>query len=447
MSHVSRKSLYTAVLAVFSGAAAGLAQNHAPTPVGVTQVVQRQVPASMRLVGTVLPQRSSVVAAEVGGPIIEFDRREGDYLRRGDVICRIDPMVSRMWVDEAAARLDSLEARLAELEAGERIEELQRLEAAEAEATAMLEKWTFERDRVRSLFGREQANAKEVHDAEMERLAAERRLSQSRAELEKARNGPRPEEIARAKHDVAAQRAVLERLQHNLERTEIRAPFDGFIVSRSTEVGEWIEPGGPVCQMVDLETVKVRVDVPESAITFAQPGQAATVEIEALKSIHSAPITRVIPRATASSRTFPIDIDLPNAEHIILPGMFVWAVVPSGPSAERLMVDKDAIVARGLVKQLFVVRPAPEGGVQMAIPLDLTTGLEVGNMIEVQAEGLSAGDLVVSRANERLFGPTPVVPVPVGSEPPPESAATLPPPAPAASADGESGGREHSGSH
>jgi hypothetical protein len=96
--------------------------------------------------------------------------------------------------------------------------------------------------------------------------------------------------------------------------------------------------------------------------------------------------------------------------------MFAWTHVPAGPLGKRLMVTKDAIVARGTAKQVFVVRATPDGS-QMAIPTDVTTGLELGGEIEIQAPGIQAGDQVVCRANERLFGPTPVIPVPIeGSE-------------------------------
>jgi RND family efflux transporter MFP subunit len=242
----------------------------------------------------------------------------------------------------------------------------------------------------------------------MEYSAARQRLSQFRAAHEIAVNGPRPEEIARARYDVAAQEAVVQRLERDLEKTKIGAPFDGFVVAKRTEVGEWIDAGGAVCDMVALEKVKIRADVPENAVAFSRVGAPATVYFEALDKTYSATVSRVIPRATTAARTFPIEIDLPNEDHALLAGMFAWAYVPAGPTGRRLMVHKDAIVSRGLSKQVFVIRPG-QGDGKMAIPMPVTTGLEVAGEIEIQAPGLQAGDVLVTRANERLFGPTPVV--------------------------------------
>lgn len=389
---------------------AAWAQPRGAMPVVVAPVVEQQVPLSLRLVGTVRPNQAATIAAEVSGVVATFEADDGDFLKKGDVICRIDDTVAKLRLAEAHATLASLQAALEELENGARVEDIARLEAQVAEAEALLSKWEFERQRVRALYERGQSSDKERHDTEMEYKAASRRLTQAQAELDKARNGARPEEIARAKQAVAAQEAVVRRLDRNVRKTSVRAAFDGALVQKRTEEGEWIEEGGAVCRMLALDVVRVRVDVPERAVAFARAGALASIEIEALGKSRSATITRVIPEATPSARTFPVEIDLDNADHTLLPGMFVWARVPAGPDEKRLMVPKDAIVARGTNAQVFVVQA--QGDVEMATPTPVTTGLEINDRIEVHAAGLKVGDRVVTRANERLMGPTPVRPMP-----------------------------------
>jgi multidrug efflux pump subunit AcrA (membrane-fusion protein) len=178
--------------------------------------------------------------------------------------------------------------------------------------------------------------------------------------------------------------------------------------------------------------------VPERDIVFARTGEPASVEIEALGETRLGAITRVIPLAAEAARTFPVEIDLPNTDHRLLPGMFVWAHVPAGPRGKRLLVSKDAIVAQGPSKTVFVVRPSPDPKQpgEVAMPVSVTTGLELPGEVEINAPGLMAGDRVVTRANERLHGPTPVIPMPAGkeapgSQPAPSSAAGAGHPAPA----------------
>ncbi|NUQ48734.1 MAG: efflux RND transporter periplasmic adaptor subunit [Phycisphaerae bacterium] len=388
-------------------ALAALGQGPPGTPVQASPIIEREVAASLRVVGSVRADREAVVASEVSGVIVELSVDEGTAVRQGDVMCRLDDTVARLLLDEARGRLASLRATLAELRNGTRPEELRWSEATALEAKAMLDKWAFERERVRRLDEQNRSNPKEVHDTEMEYSAAERRYAQAQARLDMARKGPRDEELDRAAADVAAQEAVVARRERDLAKTQVRAPFDGLVAAKRTEVGQWIEEGGAVCELVAVDTVRIRADVPEAAIPFASVGASATFEIEALQMSESGLISRVIPRANPAARTFPIEIDVPNPGARLLPGMFAWVNAPSGPPGKRLLVSKDAIVSSPRGKTIFVVRPGPAG--QMALPVPVRTGLEVAGHVEVQGEGLAAGDLVVNRANERLFGPQPVV--------------------------------------
>lgn len=399
------------LLVCAAGLSVASAQQRPPTMVAVTTVQERTIPPSLRLVGSIQPDRAVVVASEVSGVVAAFEAEEGQYLQAGDVLCRLDGAVAEYRLQEAEATLQALSAELEELENGERPEDLARLEAVVAEVEALLRKAEFDLERLRGLHERQQSSFKEFFDAEMDYLANRGRLAQARAQLDRARNGARPEVLARARQAVAAQKAVVARLQREYDRTVVRAPFAGAVVSKRTDTGEWLGEGGAVCEFIALDTVKVRVDVPESAIMFAQRGAPATVEIEALRKSLAAQISRIIPQASPAARTFPVEVDLPNTDRTLLPGMFVWTYVPSGPSATRLMVNKDAIVADPTGKRVMLVRPGPEGQA-IASPLPVTTGLEIGGEIEVQGTGLQAGDVVVARANERLI-PGPVIPHPM----------------------------------
>lgn len=410
-----------ALLIGLAGVVAPLAAaQFGPRPVQVAPVTERELPATIRLVGTALPQATAIVAAEVNGVVAQINAEEGAFVRRGEPLVTLDPEVVQLQLEEARARLDSLQSRLDELENGTRTEVIQRWEATLAESRALLAKAEFERMRMRELNIDQTANTKELNDAERDYEAAQARANQIVAQLSEARTGARKEELARARADVGAARAMAALLERHRRKTVITAPFDGFVVQRRTEVGEWIEQGGAVAEMVDVERIKVRVDVPQDAIRFAQPGSPATVVVDALGRSLAAQVARVIPRASVNARTFPLEIDLPNQDHEILPGMTVWANVAAGPVGKRLMVLKDAVVPRGLEKQIFVIRKTEQGA--MAVPLPVQTGLEVGIEIEVIAPGLQADDQVVCRANERLFAPTPVIPTPL--QPPASQPAT-----------------------
>ena len=258
----------TALAALSVLGSLALAQGPGPANVVVSPLVEREIPASLRLVGTVLADREALVAAEVPGPVLEFRATEGQFIRKGDTIARIDPTRATLVLEEARGLLSAKESILAQLNNGERPEEVRRLRATVAETKAILEKWNFERERLNDLRRQNMGNDKELHDTEMEYMAAERRMAQDQARLEMAENGARQEEIARARFEFESQRAAVKRLEHDLDRTEIRAPFDGFVIRKRTEVGEWLIAGGPVCEMVATDVAAMAAAKSAPPISF-----------------------------------------------------------------------------------------------------------------------------------------------------------------------------------
>lgn len=378
-----------------------------PQAVTVTPITQREIASSVRLVGTVLPNHRSVVAAEVSGIVSEFATREGDYRKRGDVICRLNAEPFELRLAEARGRWQVLNSRLQLLENGEREEDIRRAEALVEAAEAVYGRWEFELNRVRALAERDRTNPVELKETEMEYLSAKRLLASERAARDRMKNGARAEEIAAARYEVAAQQAVVQRLERDARLATITAPFDGFVITKRSNIGEWLEQGGAVCEMVAVDVVRIRADAPEGAIRYAAPGVPVSIEIDALEWSTEATLTRVIPQASAAARTFPIEVQLPNPDQKLLPGMFVWLIAPAGENGARLMVSRDAVATSGAAKTVFVIRPG-QGGGSMAVPVSVVTGLARDGDVEVRGAGLLPGDLCVSRGNERLFGPTPV---------------------------------------
>lgn len=323
----------------------------------------------MRLVGTIRPRMRSVIAAEVSGLVAELPVDIGDEVRKGQILCKLRNVTRVAEHAEAVSRLSELEAAL-------------------EEANAMLDKAAFESQRMTALWEEKRATEKEYTDARADHRAAKGRASQ-------------------AEYALQAQRAVVEVLADRLSQSEIRAPFDGVIVTKRTEVGAWVELGGEIVELVDLTVVRARVNVPEAIIGHCKVGCDALVRVDALKSDYPAKISRVVPDADERARTFPVEVDVENPERALRAGMFVSVAMPSGPSGKQLVVPKDAVVVRGAGRTLFVVREGEKGATAMPVSVSIIS--EVRDRLAVEASGLSAGDRVVVRGNEYMFAPGPVV--------------------------------------
>ncbi len=412
-----------ALLWVAFGPVAAFGQ-HGPSPVMAVPVEKRMVPVTQTLVGSVQPNTRSVIASELAGLVEELAVDEGDWVDQGAVLCRLRNTTHRLAHEQAEAQLAQFEAELAELEAGTRKEDLARAQAEMEEAKAIHEKWEREFERLKGLREQNSASLKEYNDTMADTAAARQRYLQAVARHELAEAGPRKETITRARFVVEAQRAVLARLKYDLDQTVIRAPFAGHVTFKHVEVGQSVSSGGPVVNLIDLATVRVRVDVPESAIGAAKVGEPVSVVIDALRRTFHGEIRHVIPQADEKARTFPVEIAVENPEHLLKAGMFVRARMPAGPTEESLVVPRDAVVHREGTDYVVTVVPGASGPELMGIPVPVRLGAEVRvesggrfqDWIAVAAPTLEPGVRVAVKGHDRIYGPTPVALVPVPDE-------------------------------
>ncbi|UCE60165.1 MAG: efflux RND transporter periplasmic adaptor subunit [Phycisphaerales bacterium] len=424
----SRSPISTVIAAaLLTHVSAAFAQME-PSKVVVVKAKTVSAPVTTTLVGTVDPVRRSKVGSEIAGIVTEMPARQGDLIEAGGVLCRLRDDVLSLWLAEAKASLNAAKSRHEELLTGTRQDELVRLEALFDEASAEYDRWKFEMGRIEKLYDGRDSNAKEYHDTRAEYLAAERRRIAAKATFDLGVAGPREEVVAQAAYELAVQQARTDRIESDLRKAEIRAPFTGYVTARLTEVGEWIDAGGPVVEMIDLSTVLVRVDAPESALPYIKVGEKVRVQVDALKQSFDGRVKHVIRQADDSARTFPIEIEVDNSGQLLAGGMFARATVSAGPSSNVIAVPKDAIVERDGVANVAMVVPGEHGGM-VGFLVGVTVGADVGDWIAVTSGTIQPGFQVVTRGNENIPPfPTPVVvvdeqgtPVAVPASAPPSS--------------------------
>lgn len=383
-----------------------------------------EAPASMTLVGTVYPRRTSTVASEIEGIVRDMPARQGDHVEPGAVLCKLNDDVLTFQLAKERADLERLRAKHQELVAGTRKEEVARLKALRDEADSEYDRWKFEMDRVKRLYERGDSNDKEYQDTHASFQSAERRKIAADASYDEAVAGPRVETIAQAAHEVAAQEAVVKRLESDLEKTSIRAPYEGFVSQRHTEVGEWVEAGGQVVDLVDLSRVLVRADAPESILRYLEPGAASRVWIDALGRSFEGKIKHIIRSADVTARTFPVEVEVQNDSGLLAGGQFARVTVPSGAAEKVVAVPKDSIVERDNISSIALLIPGRDGKWN-GILAPVTLGIDTDDWITVTSGNVRPGATVVVRGTERIMPfPTPVIVVdedgtPVKMPPPP----------------------------
>jgi RND family efflux transporter MFP subunit len=311
-----------------------------------TEARSEDIRRELRLPGTVEARHKAVIASEVAGRLIERSVRAGQHVKAGQVLARLEDGDLKFRLESARGQLGEAEAR-----------------RIRADHTLT---------RAKDLFGRNLASSAELDEANAEFRAWEGRVAQWTAEIG--------------------------RIELDLDRCTIEAPFAGIVVREIAEAGEWLAVGGPVVELLSLDDLEVRVEVAEQHFPRVRVGDRAQVSFSALDGMTvEGRIVARIPNADPRARTFPILVSVPNPEHRIGVGMLAEAKLPLGAGKTAVLVPKDAIVRNGQDQFVWVVDDSA-----MVQRITIEVGEGHGAWIVAQ-DGVAAGQRVVTRGNERLF--------------------------------------------
>jgi multidrug efflux pump subunit AcrA (membrane-fusion protein) len=354
-------------------------------PVVVATVERMDLATGQSFVGTIYPARVSDVGSAVDGRLIELPIVDGQHVAAGEPIAQLLRGLLEIERAGAVAELDRLTQVLAELKAGSRPEEIDQAKSAVESLEARLEYARSRFARLQRLAEKRTSTADELSDAKTDVQQATAQLAGSRASLARAVAGPRQEQIAQAAAAVEVQRAAVERIDDQLGKHTIRAPFAGWVVERFTEQGQWVSRGGLVARIAELDRVEI-----DAAPTRTWIGR----------------VERIVPQADLLSRSFPVKIMLDNEivdeQPVLRGGLLARAWLPVGKRGEATVVPKDALVLGGRAPFVSAVEPAAGGqGVGTVRPVEVAPGAAIGGSVEVRGD-IAPGQLVVIRGNERL---------------------------------------------
>jgi RND family efflux transporter MFP subunit len=199
----------------------------------------------------------------------------------------------------------------------------------------------------------------------------------------------------RLKNRALTLQASLDRLLLEKKKKKITAPFNGIVIEKSVEKGEWVKIGGTVAVVADDSKVDVIVDVPAEMLQYLKSGREIDITAGALKL--KGEFISFVPKGDVATRTFSVKIRLKTPDGLI-EGMEARALLPTASRQESLLVPRDALVVKFGKNVVFV---NSEGKAKMvAVAIQGYSGLLVG----VAGPGLNAGQQVVVKGNERLFG-------------------------------------------
>ena len=334
--------------------------------VGVQEVEIRALAETVPVFAEVITARDGNIAGRVAGSVETVAVLTGSRVEAGDLLVALNAELLTIQVAQS-------QAQLAEAEAG--------IDTA----NARIDRARIALDRIEALRGGTAFSQGRFDDARADFLEAEALFAEAQA---RARS---------------AQARVAES-RYQLERSEILAPFSGIVLEVNTIPGAFIQAGTPIVRLLDTDAFEVQANVPSRYTAFLEPGQMvqASTETDAALALE---LRAVLPLENPSTRTRAVLFAAPGLSTMggAAVGQSLNVQIPIGDARDVLSVPKDALVQGAGGWTVFVAAE------DQAQPRAVTLGVPLGDRYEVLS-GLSSGDLVVVRGNERLRPGQPIAP-------------------------------------
>jgi multidrug efflux system membrane fusion protein len=384
-------------------------------PIKMMTVTSSRDTLQRRFPGKVRAARRVDLAFQVAGPLIELPVDEGQRVKKGDLIARVDPRDFEVNLKNAEGRLTTAEAQLKAMRQA-RPEDIRRLEANLDKADAALKLAQIEYDRVVRIKKEDPgAVSQGMLDRATERKKrAEAELLAAKEELSIGKVGARPEDIQAKKGEVESLGAALDFAKLQLSYTYLRAPFDGVISRKYVDNFQEIHAKQPIVSLDDVSSVEILVDVPELiTATFKEGSETQVVAEFAAAPGKQYPLTvkeRAM-RASPITQTYQVVFQMPQPDDInVLPGM--TAMVTGSAQMRRetkevFIVPAIAVVADAAGNpSVWVVdkslkvhrRPVRTGELTGTDSIEIIDGLKSGETIAISGvsllrEGMQVSDL------------------------------------------------------
>lgn len=280
------------------------------------------------------------LAALTQGKVLSVKVDEGARVNAGDTLAVVEQLDLNATLAAARAALATAEAKVRDLQAGARPQEIKQAEADVSAAEAESARAAKALDRARALLADNAIARQQYDDAVAANQVAGEKVNAAREALGLARAGSRPEQIRAAKAEAENARAALARVQANATGLVLVTPVTGIVLGRHAEPGEVLAAGVPVLTVGETAHPFVRVYLPQSVVTRLTVGTAVEVVTEDKRTMRGS-ISAINPKAEFTPRValteqeradlmFGVKVDFANAAEAPHPGLWVTVRVAEG---------------------------------------------------------------------------------------------------------------------
>jgi RND family efflux transporter MFP subunit len=325
--------------------------------------------------GTLAAYDQTVAGVKVPGRLRTITVDLGSFVRRGQVIAQVDPQDYNLRVQQAEASLAQARARVGLSPDGKDDRVAPEQTGTVRQARAVLDEARVARDR-----GARLVEQGIIARSEFDTLDATYKVMLSRYQ-------DAIEEIRNRQGLLAQRRSELALAKQQLADTSVQAPMDGIVQEKRASVGEYLAAGAPVVNIVKMDPLRLRAEVPEREAVNVRSGQNVRVTVEGDSNAYLGQIMRLSPVIAQQTRMLLVEADVRNNGKL-RPGAFARAEIVTDDAKMAVTVPTNAIVTFAGIEKVIVVQNGK------ALEKPVTTGRRSGEWTEIVA-GVNVGDQVV----------------------------------------------------
>lgn len=363
--------------------------------VTTTPAILRQLPRYFEATGSLAANEQTDVAPSTSGKVSAIGVDIGSYVRRGQMIVRLDDNDNRIRLQQAQAQLAQARATLRQNEAkiglrpGQKFNPANVPEVASARASLDLAEKNLRR------------YEKLVESGDVSRAAYDQQRSirdvareQHQVAIHQAQQNYAG--VANAQGAVDAAQTAVALAKRTLDYSVITSPMNGYVSERTADLGEYVSPQQKVATIVNLNPLRVRIDIPEQAISRVHVGESVSVTVAAYTDRSFAGrIARISPSVSATSRTLTVEAEVQNPNAILKPGQFASVRILLPQSEPAVMVPLRALRTISGATYVFIIK---NGHAEQRL---VQTGQAESDLVEIKS-GVAADELVATSNVDQL---------------------------------------------
>ena len=336
----------------------------------------RELQRTVEAVGTLDPNEEVTVSNQVEGQVSKVFVDLGDSVKAGDVLAQLDTRELELAVHQQDAALQQEMARLGLSDPNGKVDDAATSQVRQAEATFAEAKLGLDRTKRladQGVLPRQQLDQQQA------------RYDVADANLKSAREG-----VGNIRATIAARKASLDLAQKKLSDAKITAPLSGLVKERLVSEGLYLKANSPVVTLVQNSPLKLRLEVPETAIHSVRLGGPVQFRVDSFPDkAFEGRISRIAPSLNQQSRTLKLEALVDNAAGTLKPGLFARVTILTDQRDKALVAPAQALFTFAGLEKMFVI----EGG--KVTERVVRSGTHTDSVVEIVA-GLKEGDTVAT---------------------------------------------------